>query len=70
ARLVGRVLREMDEVSDLPWNRVVSSQGKISVQKLDEQGMNIQASKLLEEGVAVIKGKINLKLYQWNGSIQ
>jgi len=70
ARLVGRVLREMDEVSDLPWHRVVSSQGKISVQKLDEQGMNIQASKLLEEGVAVIKGKINLKLYQWNGSIQ
>lgn len=70
ARLVGRVLRDMDESSDLPWHRVINSQGKISVHKLDEQGMNIQAAKLMQEGIAVIGDKINLKLYRWDGTIQ
>ncbi|WP_171077687.1 MGMT family protein [Acinetobacter sp. HR7] len=67
ARLVGRVLKEMDESSDLPWHRVINSQGKISVHKLDEQGMNIQAAKLMQEGVVVIGDKVNLKTYQWDG---
>lgn len=67
ARLVGRVLKEMDASSDLPWHRVINSQGKISVHKLDEQGMNIQAAKLMQEGVVVIGDKVNLKVYRWDG---
>jgi len=67
ARLVGRVLRDMDRASDLPWHRVINSQGEISVHKVDEQGMNIQAAKLLQEGVVVTGERIHLGTYQWNG---
>ncbi|ATO18316.1 methyltransferase [Acinetobacter sp. LoGeW2-3] len=70
ARLVGRVLRDMDESSDLPWYRVINSHGKISVHRLDEHGMNIQTAKLIQEGIAVIGDKVNLKLYQWDGITQ
>lgn len=67
ARLVGYVLKHMDAAADLPWHRVINSQGKISSSKLDVHGMNIQQQRLLEEGIAVIAGKVNLKKYQWKG---
>lgn len=67
ARLVGYVLKHLDAGADLPWHRVISSQGKISLGKLDDGGANVQQQKLLEEGVAVIAGKIDLKKYQWKG---
>ncbi|KEC86026.1 MULTISPECIES: MGMT family protein [unclassified Acinetobacter] len=65
ARLVGRVLGQLPEDHDIPWYRVVNSQGRISLKKLDEKGMCIQTAKLLAEDVVVIDGKINLKKYQW-----
>ena len=65
ARLVGYVLKHVAEDADLPWHRVINSQGKISLNKLDEHGHNVQQQKLLEEGVAVLASKINLKQYQW-----
>ncbi len=67
ARLVGRVLSEMDEASDLPWHRVINAQGKISVMKKDAQGHNLQAVSLLAEGVVVIGDRIHLGTYQWDG---
>ena len=67
ARLVGYVLKHMDEDVDLPWHRVMNSQGRISLNKLDESANNIQQQKLLEEGVVVIAGKVDLKKYQWKG---
>jgi len=63
--LVGRVLGQLPEDHDIPWYRVVNSQGRISLKKLDEKGMCIQTAKLLAEDVVVIDGKINLKKYQW-----
>jgi len=66
ARLVGRVLGQLPEDHDIPWYRVVNSQGRISLKKLDEKGMCIQTTKLLAEDVVVIDGKINLKKYQWS----
>ncbi|OTG69246.1 methyltransferase [Acinetobacter sp. ANC 4470] len=65
ARLVGYVLKHMDQATEIPWHRVINSQGKISLSKLDDHGDNIQRLKLLEEGVMVIADKINLKQYQW-----
>lgn len=65
ARLVGRVLGQLPEDHNIPWYRVVNSQGRISFKKLDEKGMCIQTIKLLAEDVVVIDGKINLKKYQW-----
>jgi methylated-DNA-protein-cysteine methyltransferase-like protein len=68
ARLVGRVLQQVED-QHLPWHRVINSQGKISLSKLDSRGDNLQVVKLQAENIAVIAGKVNLKLYQWNGEI-
>ena len=65
ARLVGYVLKKMDADTEIPWHRVINSQGKISLIKVNLQGDNIQSLKLLAEGVVVIGDKINLKKYQW-----
>lgn len=34
ARLVGRVLSQLDTETDLPWHHVLNAQGKISLNKL------------------------------------
>ena len=68
ARLVGRVLQQFED-GHLPWHRVINSQGKISLSKLDAQGDNLQVVKLQAENIAVVAGKVNLKLYQWSGEI-
>lgn len=68
ARLVGRVLQQVED-KYLPWHRVINSQGKISLSKLDAQGDNLQIVKLQAENIVVNAGKINLKLYQWDGEI-
>lgn len=65
ARLVGYVLKHLDADAKIPWHRVINSQGKISLSKVDDHSDNIQRLKLLEEGVMVIGDKINLKQYQW-----
>ena len=69
ARLVGYVLKHLETDHQVPWHRVINSQGKISLSKLDDQGDNLQIVKLQAENIVVIAGKINLKLYQWNGEI-
>jgi len=66
ARLVGYVLKHMDADSSLPWYRVINSQGKISLSKLNDQGHNIQAQLLLAEGILVIGDKVKMKEFQWN----
>ena len=66
ARHVGFALKNMADDSVVPWHRVINSQGKISLSKEDGFGENIQVIKLQSEGVVVIDGRVNLKLYQWN----
>lgn len=66
SRLVGYVLKHMDADSSLPWYRVINSQGKISLSKLNDQGQNIQAQLLISEGILVIGDKVKMKEFQWN----
>ncbi len=65
ARLVGYALKHMDAQADLPWHRVINSQGKISLGWLNERGENIQQQKLLQEGIALTGAKVDLKKHQW-----
>lgn len=60
ARMVGRILRNLPKGTKLPWHRVINSQGKLS-----GPSSPIQIERLAEEGVALINGKIRLKLYGW-----
>jgi methylated-DNA-protein-cysteine methyltransferase related protein len=49
---------------DVPWQRVINSQGKIS----ERPGAQKQKELLLEEGVVFNeKGRIDLKKYSWRG---
>ena len=49
--------------SDVPWQRVINSQGKIS----DRPGAQRQRQLLEEEGIVFVKDKVDLKVYQWRG---
>lgn len=51
---------------DVPWQRVINSQGKIS----QRPGAQRQRQLLEEEGILFTKDKIDLKLYQWRGPNQ
>jgi alkylated DNA nucleotide flippase Atl1 len=49
--------------ADIPWQRVINSQGKIS----KRPGAEKQRQLLEAEGVVFVKDKIDLKVYQWHG---
>jgi methylated-DNA-protein-cysteine methyltransferase-like protein len=62
-RWVGTAMRKVDD--DIPWQRVINSQGKISL--LDETGIK-QRSLLEAEGVKFSKsGVVDLEVYGWEG---
>src|SRR5690606_8622908 len=67
ARLVGRVLSHLEENTDIPWYRVINAQAKISLNKLDSSGQNIQQQKLIQEGIVLNGDRVDLKRYQWDG---
>ena len=73
ARAVGyalRALKDKQEDSnhdDIPWQRVVNSQGRISIVNR-EYGAKLQAEILREEGVEVSEDfQINLDRFLWPG---
>jgi methylated-DNA-protein-cysteine methyltransferase-like protein len=64
ARLVGHALRNLPPNSRIPWQRVINSQGRISLPR--EGGHYRRQERLLEkEGVRFQKGKIDLDRYGW-----
>lgn len=65
ARLVGYVLKHLDQDSDIAWYRVINAQGKISVTHTNEKGENIQQSLLEQEGIYFLNGKVNFKTFGW-----
>lgn len=73
ARAVGYALRalkdkkENSEYASVPWQRVVNSQGRISIVNR-EFGAQQQARLLREEGVIVSEDlQIDLDIYLWSG---
>jgi len=48
---------------DVPWQRVINSQGKISARA----GAERQRQLLEEEGIVFIKDKVDFKKYGWKG---
>jgi methylated-DNA-protein-cysteine methyltransferase-like protein len=48
---------------DVPWQRVINSQGKIS----ERPGAEKQRELLEGEGVVFVKDKVDLKKYGWGG---
>lgn len=61
ARWVGTAMAACP--ADVPWQRVINSQGKIS----QRPGSEKQRQLLENEGILFVKDKIDLKAYQWRG---
>ena len=64
ARLVGYALHNLPHGIDIPWQRVINSQGRISFPELSSSYKQ-QRGLLEKEGIVFLKGKIDLKRYGW-----
>ncbi len=65
ARQVARILHTQTRKFNLPWYRVINSQGKIVIK--DPYGADEQRAKLLSEGIEVSDSFIiDLKKYIWD----
>ena len=60
-RWVGGAMAACPE--DVPWQRVINSQGKIS----ERPGAEKQRQLLEAEGIEFLKDKVDLKKYGWHG---
>jgi len=64
ARMVGHALRSLPARSDVPWHRVINSQGRISLPR--EKGAYTQQKQLLErEGIVFTGMRIDLEKFGW-----
>ena len=68
ARRVSQALRRAPKNLNVPWHRVINSQGKISFPE-DSSGWLRQKDMLEEEGVVFLKGKINLEQFGYRGAV-
>ncbi len=63
SRHVGKLLAKLPKESQLPWFRVLNSQGQISLKGAD---LERQKCCLEQDGIEVsATGKVNLKKYLW-----
>ena len=61
SRWVGNALAASPD--DVPWQRVINSQGKIS----NRPDAGRQRQLLIDEGIVFIKDRLSLHEYQWRG---
>ncbi|MCB0192301.1 MAG: MGMT family protein [Anaerolineae bacterium] len=67
ARMVGYALAALDPHSNVPWQRVINSQGKISLRS-GGIGSALQRQILEAEGVVFDeKGRVDFKKFGWPG---
>ena len=65
ARYVGYALGQLPEGHEIPWHRVINSQGRISFPTGTAQAIE-QAQRLRTEGVDVRDSRIDLRRFGWN----
>jgi methylated-DNA-protein-cysteine methyltransferase-like protein len=68
ARRVGQAMRWAPRDLDLPWHRVINAQGKISFPS-ESNAYREQKRRLEAEGVVLVKGRIDLKRYGYQGAL-
>jgi methylated-DNA-protein-cysteine methyltransferase-like protein len=62
ARLVGYALHALPPGMEIPWQRVVNAEGRISLR--GDTG-HAQRLRLEEEGIVFTRGRIDLNLFGW-----
>ena len=64
ARQVGYALRHAPKGLDLPWHRVITSSGKSAFDP-NSRNFKVQRERLLQEGVPLVNGKVDMSKYRW-----
>ena len=65
ARQVGAVLHGLREPEEVPWQRVINAQGKISTYKVGSG--ELQRALLEAEGIVFdAEGRVDLRVYRWD----
>jgi methylated-DNA-protein-cysteine methyltransferase related protein len=68
ARTVARLLHSCSRVDQLPWWRVIRSDGHIALPR--GGGFEEQAARLAEEGISVdSRGVVDLAIFSWHGPV-
>jgi len=66
ARIVGYALHGLSDATEVPWQRVINSQGKISYAVSRNEHDSLQQKLLEQEGILfTADGKIDLNKYLW-----
>jgi len=68
ARRVSGALGLAPKSRKLPWHRVINAQGKISIPQ-DSPWYQRQKDLLQDEGIVILKGKIDLQRFGWSGVV-
>ncbi|MBN1348648.1 MGMT family protein [candidate division KSB1 bacterium] len=69
-RMVGYAMAAVPVGSDVPWQRVINSQGKISPRKGGD-GAEVQRALLEAEGVTFdAQGRVDFNKVAWSGQIE
>ena len=66
ARAVGNALHKNPDPDSTPCYRVVNSKGELSGE-FAFGGAGVQAKLLIDDGIEVVSGKVNLDIYGWQG---
>lgn len=66
-RHVGWALSALEPGADVPWWRVIRSDGSIALQGDPSRGP-LQEALLRSEGVVVARSRVNLRIYRWDGA--
>ena len=65
ARLVGRVLSRLPVDTRVPWHRVTAAGGRIAFPP-GSSSHRRQRARLLDEGIVVLKGRVDIERYGWS----
>lgn len=66
ARRVGWLLHSSTQKYDLPWQRIIKSDGSLSF-PVQSPHFIMQKNELEAEGVVIKNGRVNLKIFLWRG---
>jgi methylated-DNA-protein-cysteine methyltransferase-like protein len=69
ARLVGRSMGLIPDRTSVPWYRVLKSNGQLAGRQGSEFA-RWQTDLLMDEGVVVLKNRVNMKAHQWRPSLE
>ena len=64
-REVGKALSELPPGSTCPWHRVINARGTVSIRSGNHKAHLNQEERLEGEGVELVNGRVDLKIYRW-----